>query len=41
MLFSFLYFLLLYLLGSGRRPADERDIELLVLRHQLKVCGGK
>src|SRR5450756_1557733 len=37
MLFSLLYFLVCRLLGVGGRRADERDIELLVLRHQLKV----
>jgi putative transposase len=26
-------------LGTGRRPQDEHDIELLVLRHQIKVLG--
>ncbi|HUF58140.1 MAG TPA: integrase core domain-containing protein [Actinomycetota bacterium] len=37
MLFSLLYFLVLRLLGVGGRRPDARDIELLVLRHQLKV----
>lgn len=37
MLFSFLYFLVRRLLGAGGRRPDERDIELLVLRHQRKV----
>ena len=37
MLFSLLYFLVCRLLGVGGRRADEKDIELLVLRHQLKV----
>ena len=37
MLFSLLYLILRRVLGSGRRPQDERDIELLVLRHQVKV----
>src|SRR5450756_2595008 len=37
MLFSLLYFLVCRLLGVGGRRADERGIELLVLRHQLKV----
>ncbi len=37
MLFSLLYFLLRRVLGTGRRPQDQRDIELLVLRHQVKV----
>jgi len=37
MLFSLLYFLVRRVLGSGGRRANERDIELLVLRHQVKV----
>jgi putative transposase len=37
MLFSLLYFLVRRVLGSGGRRAHERDIELLVLRHQVKV----
>jgi hypothetical protein len=37
MLFSLLYFLVCRLLGAGGRRPDERDIELLVLRHQMKV----
>jgi putative transposase len=37
MLFSLLYFLVRRLLGAGGRPQDEKDIELLVLRHQVKV----
>ena len=37
MLFSLLYFLVRRLLGAGGRHQVERDIELLVLRHQLKV----
>ena len=37
MLFSLLYWILRRVLGTGRRPQDERDIELLVLRHQVKV----
>jgi putative transposase len=37
MLFSLVYFLVRRALGTGRRPTDERDIELLVLRHQVKV----
>ena len=35
MLFSLLYLILRRALGTGRRPQDERDIELLVLRHQV------
>ena len=37
MLFSLLYFVICRLLGAGGRRAVERDIELLVLRHQVKV----
>ncbi|HEY8871251.1 MAG TPA: hypothetical protein VIM30_17915, partial [Candidatus Limnocylindrales bacterium] len=37
MLFSLLYFLVGRLLGAGSRRQDEKDIELLVLRHQVKV----
>jgi len=37
MLFSLLYFLVRRLLGAGGHRADEKDIELLVLRHQVKV----
>jgi putative transposase len=37
MLFSLLYFLVCRLLGAGGRRPDEKDIELLVLRHQVKV----
>src|ERR1035437_974448 len=37
MLFSLLYFLVRRLLGGGGRHQVEKDIELLVLRHQLKV----
>src|SRR5680860_112209 len=37
MLFSLLYFLVRRLLGAGGRRPDEKDIELLVLRHQLRV----
>src|ERR1035437_1354250 len=37
MLFSLVYFLVCRLLGVGGRRPDERDIELLVLRHQVKV----
>jgi putative transposase len=36
-LFSVLYLILCRVLGKGPRPQDERDIELLVLRHQVKV----
>ncbi len=37
MLFSPLYFLVGRLLGVGGRRTDEKDIELLVLRHQVMV----
>ena len=37
MLFSLLYFLVRRLLGAGGRLQDEKDIEFLVLRHQVKV----
>jgi putative transposase len=37
MLVSLLYFLVRRLLGAGGRRPDEKDIELLVLRHQVKV----
>src|SRR5438445_7914848 len=37
MLFSLLYLLLRRLVGTRQRPKEERDIELLVLRHQVKV----
>ena len=37
MLLSLVYFLVRGLLGAGGRLQDEKDIELLVLRHQVKV----
>jgi len=37
MLFSLVYFLVRRLLGVGSRRQDQNDIELLVLRHQVKV----
>jgi putative transposase len=37
MLFSLVYFLVGRVLGTGRRPHDGREIELPVLRHQMKV----
>jgi len=37
MLFSLIYLLVRRVLGAARRPQDERDIEILVLRHQVKV----
>jgi hypothetical protein len=36
MLFWLVYFLVRRLLGAGGRRPDEKDIELLVLRHQEK-----
>jgi hypothetical protein len=41
MLFSLLYFILRRVLGTGNRPEEERDLELLVLRHQVKVLSRK
>jgi hypothetical protein len=37
MLFSLLYFLVGRLLGGGGGRTDERDLDLLVLRHEVKV----
>ena len=37
MLYSLLYLILRRVLGMGRSAEEERDIELLVLRHQVKV----
>jgi putative transposase len=37
MLFSLLYFLVRRLLGAGGHRSDENEVELLVLRHQVKV----
>ena len=37
MLCSLLYFLVRRLLGAGSRPQDEKEVEVLVLRHQVKV----
>ena len=37
MLFSIVYFLVRRILGTGRRPDEGSEIELLVLRHQVKV----
>jgi putative transposase len=37
MLFSLLYFVVRRLLGVGSRRQDQNDIELIVLRHQVKV----
>jgi hypothetical protein len=40
MLFSLLYFLVRRVLGAGSRLQDEKDIELLVLRHQVKGAAA-
>jgi hypothetical protein len=37
MLFSLLYFLVRRLIGAGGRLQDEKEVELLVLRHEVKV----
>ena len=37
MLFSLVYFLVRRLLAAGGRRPDQKDSELLVLRHQVKV----
>lgn len=37
MLFSLVYFLVGRVLGTGQRPNEGREIELLVLRHQVRV----
>jgi transposase InsO family protein len=37
MLFSLMYFVVGRVLGTGRRQDEGREIELLVLRHQVKV----
>src|SRR2546425_9035337 len=37
MLLTLLYFVIRRVLGTGRRPRDQTDIEVLVLRHQVKV----
>src|SRR6266516_3163336 len=37
MLFSLVYFFVGRILGTGERPHDGREIELRVLRHQMKV----
>ncbi len=34
---SVLYLILRGLIGTGRPPDEEREMELLVLRHQLRV----
>jgi putative transposase len=37
MLLSLVYLLVGRVFGTGRRPNEVREIELLVLRHQMKV----
>lgn len=37
MLLSLIYHLICRALSTGHRPMDDRDVELLVLRHQVKV----
>src|SRR6266542_333920 len=37
MLFSLVYFLVGRIFGTGQRPNEGREIELLVLRHQVRV----
>ena len=37
MLLSLIYYLICRALSTGRRPTDNRDVELLVLRHQVRV----
>src|SRR6266545_8031900 len=37
MLFSVVYFLVGRVLGTGQRPNEGREIELLVLRHQVRI----
>jgi hypothetical protein len=41
MLLSLLYLVFRRILGAGHRPDLERDIEILVLRHQVKVLRRK
>jgi hypothetical protein len=41
MLFSLLYFLVGRILGTGRRSREAREVELLVLRHQVRCCSGR
>src|SRR5713101_6669390 len=41
MLFSLLYFFVGRILGTGRRPDEGRAVELLVLRHQVRVLQRK
>jgi hypothetical protein len=37
MLLSLIYYLICRVQGTRRRPMDDRDVELLVLRHQVRV----
>jgi len=37
MLFSLAYLLVGRVLGTGQRPNEGREIELMVLRHQVRV----
>jgi hypothetical protein len=41
MLFSLVYFLVGRVLGTGQRPNEGREIELLVLRHQVRCCSAR
>ncbi len=41
MLFSLVYFFVRRILGMGRGPDEGREIELLVLRHQVRVLQRK
>jgi putative transposase len=41
MLFSLVYFFVRRILGMGRGPDEAREIELLVLRHQVRVLQRK
>jgi len=38
MLLSLIYYLICRALSAGHGPMDDRDVELLVLRHQLRSC---
>jgi putative transposase len=37
MLLSLIYYLICHALSAGHGPMDDRDVELLVLRHQVRV----
>jgi hypothetical protein len=44
MTLSFLYLAIRALLGAlvrSRRGMDVKDVELLVLRHELEICAGR